>query len=271
MSIELLRKKKRTRAALEAILAHPATTLVVHYSCESFYDNLDGRSRRITSIAIRTVGSGQTQSFSIHQMAELQHVDFSAIEKEYDSLERKMLDLFFEFIRAHSGHKWIHWNMRDINFGFFALEHRYTILGGTPSKIEEADKFDLARAMIDLYGYTYADHPRLENLVKMNKIGDRGFLGGAAEAKAFETKKYVELHQSTLRKVDIINDIAIRARDKTLKVKKQFRDNLIYPAAAVDLAKDHWFVVALGLVASILSLFGYAAKALGWIAAITHR
>ena len=38
-----------------------------------------------------------------------------------------MLARFFEFVRRHSHYYWLHWNMRDINYGFAALSQgRYT-------------------------------------------------------------------------------------------------------------------------------------------------
>ena len=44
--------------------------LVIHYSCESFYDRGEAESPRITSIAVRNLATAQAKSFSIHQLAE---------------------------------------------------------------------------------------------------------------------------------------------------------------------------------------------------------
>jgi hypothetical protein len=41
-----------------------------------------------------------------------------------------MLDGYFAFVEAHRDSTFIHWNMRDENYGFAALEHRYRVLGG---------------------------------------------------------------------------------------------------------------------------------------------
>lgn len=98
--------------------------------------------------------------------------------------------------------------MRDVNYGFQVIEHRYRVLGGEPFEIQEDRKFDLARELITLYGVGYIGHPRFENLVKKNKITNRDFLTGAEEASAFDNRDYVRLHQSTLRKVDIILNVA---------------------------------------------------------------
>jgi hypothetical protein len=171
---------------------------IIHYSCESFYDRPNGQSPRITSIAVRNVRSGQTRSFSIHQVAEQQGVPFDEIDKRYDALELKMLNAFYSHVSSFQGTKYIHWNMRDINYGFAAIEHRHRVLGGQPVVIEDDRKIDLARLLIDIYGVGYAAHPRLT-------------------AQAFENRNFVALHQSTLRKVDILADILERAHDRQLK------------------------------------------------------
>jgi hypothetical protein len=162
-------------ATLDQIVNDAANSWVIHYSCESFYDRPEGRSPRITSIATRKLDSGQTVSFSIHQVAERQHVTFDRIEAEYDALERQMLDEFFKHIGSHRGMKYVHWNMRDINYGFAAMEHRYRVLGGEPFLVEDQNKLDLSRLLIDIYGVGYIGHPRLETLLHKNSILPRDF------------------------------------------------------------------------------------------------
>lgn len=191
---------------------------VIHYSCESFYDRPNGASARITSIAIRSLESGQTISFSIHQVAEESGIKFDDIDKKYDELERRMLDAYYAHIGSHRGMKYLHWNMRDMNFGFSAIDHRYRVLGGVPPfLIEDNKKFDLSRILIDIYGVGYIGHPRLEKLLEKNAITARDFMTGKQEADAFENRNYVGLHQSTLRKVDVFANIAERAYNKQLK------------------------------------------------------
>ncbi|NKM69412.1 hypothetical protein [Rhizobium laguerreae] len=211
------RKQKASKAIVSRLFEDATNVWVIHYSCESFYDRTDGRSPRITSIAIRKLDSGQTVSFSIHQVAELEGIELTGIAAHYDALERKMLDAFFAHVGSHRGMKYLHWNMRDINYGFAAIEHRHRALSGTPFVIPDDNKFDLARLLIDIYGVGYTGHPRLTTLLEKNKIQPRDFLNGASEAEAFEQGNYVGLHQSTLRKVDILANIAGRVDDGSLK------------------------------------------------------
>ena len=144
----------------------------------------------------------------------------SDISDCYDCLEREMLQEFYRHLRSFQQMKYLHWNMRDSNYGFQAIEHRFRVLGGSNDELHVVDdnkKIDLARVLIDIYGLSYIGHPRLEKLPKKNDISQLDFLTGAKEAKAFEDKQFVDLHRSTLRKVDVIANIAGRAHGRSLK------------------------------------------------------
>lgn len=123
-----IHKRRQAKKTIEKLMQQSDQVLVIHYSCESFYDRPNGSSPRITSIAVRNLDSGQTRSFSIHQMAERKSYDLNTLEEHYSQLEKLMLDEFFEFVNAHSNYNWLHWNMRDIHYGFLAIAHRYKVL-----------------------------------------------------------------------------------------------------------------------------------------------
>lgn len=50
------------------------------------------------------------------------------------------------------------------------------------------------------------------------------FLTGQEEADAFTAKRYVPLHQSTLKKVDVISELAELAARGTLKTRAKARE-----------------------------------------------
>ena len=210
-------RQKTGWAKLDAVFSDSANVWVIHYSCESFYDRPNGDSPRITSVAVRRLDSAQTLSFSIHQIAEQLGIKFHQIEAHYDTLERQMLEAFYQHVGSHKGMKYLHWNMRDINYGFAAIEHRYRVLSGVPVIVDDDKKIDLARLLIDIYGAGYTGHPRLETVLAKNSIKPRDFLTGQQEAEAFVNRNFVALHQSTLRKVDVIANVAERAHDRQLK------------------------------------------------------
>ena len=158
-----------------------------------------------------------------------------------------MLSEFFGFIKKHLGYMWVHWNMRDMNYGFEAIENRYIVLGGRPELIESKHKCDLARTLVNKYGSSYIEHPRLEKLIDKNGITKKDFLAGAEEAKAFENKEFLKLHQSTLRKVDAIDTILGKEIDGNLKTNSKLLEIYgITPEGISQLFKEHWFFSLLG-------------------------
>ena len=215
---ESLQPFQKAKEQLAKISNNCNSIFVIHYSCESFYDLSDETSPRITSIAVRNFATGQTESFSIHHIAERNlELSIKDIPARSNELEKKMLKQFYSYAENHPNYIWLHWNMRDSKYGFAALEHRYAVLGGEPFEIQESRRCDLTELLKQLYGDSYIEHPRLENLVRKNSITDRDLLRGIEEAKAFKNGKYIKMHQSTLRKVTIISDIANRALAGTLK------------------------------------------------------
>ena len=134
-----------------------------------------------------------------------------------------MLGDFFEYLSG-SGEviNYVHWNMRDANYGFQAIEHRYSVLGGKPYVVPERRRFDLSRLLLDVYGTEYIEHPRLQRLAEKNDITMLGFLTGRQEVESFERGEYQVLQQSTLRKVDILADIAERAYRRTLRTNSNW-------------------------------------------------
>lgn len=252
--------RKNARAKLAELFTQAQNVNVIHYSCESFYDRTDGTSPRITSIAVRNLQNAQTVSFSIHQVAERNKVAVSDIEGKFDHLEKLMLQEFYEFVQRRDTYEWLHWNMRNINYGFQAIAHRYSVLGGQPVLIPDVKQHDLSRMLFAIYGPGYAGHPRLTSVLEMNHMTKKDFLSGEEEAKAFEAKEYVKLHQSTLRKVDLLAGIAEQTYAGTLKTQSTWRD--VYGsdlAAWTEMITEHWLFKLVGVIGigTILALIGF--------------
>lgn len=65
-----MKQRQKALNKVTELINNSENVVIIYYSCESFYNRSDGSSPRITSIAVRNLASGQTTSFSIHQMAE---------------------------------------------------------------------------------------------------------------------------------------------------------------------------------------------------------
>lgn len=253
--INAYKRQKSSKEELTDVWKHPENVCIIHYSCESFYNRLDGTSPRITSIAVRNLKTAQTKSFSIHKFGELRSLAANDLESHYDELEKEMLENFYTFVGEKREYKWLHWNMRDENYGFHALELRAKILklGETKiQKIPDDKKFDLSRILIGIYGKDYVGHPRLEKLMELNNIKNLNFKSGEKEASLFQNRNYIALHQSTLSKVDIIANICNQAYEGTLKTSATFWDkNGGSITGIIHFLKEHPLIMILSILANI--------------------
>lgn len=248
-------RRKRAKSKIFEIADDIKNVSAIHYSCESFYERPNGTSPRITSIAIKNLDTAQTKSFSIHQIAEIKNISLDQIDSHYDKLEKDMLTRFYDFVDHNSQMKYLHWNMRDINYGFEALAHRFNVFGCNPKEIPQVNLYDLARILIEIFGIHYIGHPRLLKIVEKNHITDLNFLSGQEEASAFEHKEYVKLHLSTLRKVDTIANIFGRLTDGSLKHNATFKEiygNLI--GYFVESIQEHPIYILSGILVTVFSL-----------------
>lgn len=197
--------------------------LIVHYSCENLNDNVEGYSPIVTSIVVHDLKSGTSHSFSIHLEAEISNVSKADIEKSYDQLEKTMLEKFFQFARNKHTSIWLHWNMRNIHYGFETLFHR-----GRAKRISESNipnipderRYNLSDIIIQKYGRDCVEHPRMLNLMQLNGGEPRGFLSGEDEVQAFTNKEFVKLHESNLSKVGWFCKIFQLLLDNKVKTSK---------------------------------------------------
>lgn len=255
-------ERKEALSRIKKIREDSGNAFVIHYSCESFYSTPEGRTARVTSLAVRNLSSAQTKSFSIHKIAEQKEIAIADIPNHYDELEKEMLKEFFEFVKMNSGRTFVHWNMRDNNYGFAAIEHRFKVLGGEPVVIDEVQKFDLARALVSVYGIGYVGHGeagRFLGICKLNKITDKDALTGKSEADAFENKEYIALHLSTLRKIDMMANVFERTEDNSLKTNSRlFEIYGRHPQILVEAIREHWvwsLIVIIAVLIGFLKFF----------------
>lgn len=192
---------------------------------------------------------------------EAQSATTTRISEILDPLESDMLNGYFSFLHNHSDSTYVHWNMRDDNYGFSALEHRFRVLGGNPIILQDNKKFDLARELITLFGKRYAAHTspkgrkgRLMSVIELNRIADTDALQGAEEAAAFVNGEFIKLQQSTLRKVDVLSNIFDRTHDKSLKTDASFTDRYgIHPVAIIEVARNNPVILGLIFLAGALA------------------
>lgn len=185
---------------------------IIHYSCQSLFDDNDGLSPRITSVSIQHLSTNQAISFSTHAIAEELKIEREFIHKNLDSIETELLNRLNNFISERRDHYWVHWNMRNLSYGFEHIEHRYRVLGGANMSIIPVERrINLNDMLLEHFGDGYVEHPRLQKLMDLNGGVHRDFLSGSEEVEAFKNNEFIKLHKSTLCKtgfyVRVINKI----------------------------------------------------------------
>ncbi len=182
---------------------HTDRFYIIHYSSQSLFDADAGAfSPRITSVVVRHYMSGQTVSFSTHTVAEYLGVAWDDIEARYDDIERELLTQFYDFARDRREKSWVHWNMRNVTFGFEHLEHRYRVLTGKePPSIPVEVRVNLNDILKRRYGDDYAPDPKMPSLMDLNGGRVQGFLTGKEESEAFKAKDFIRMNTSTIAKV----------------------------------------------------------------------
>lgn len=178
---------------LKNIKKNPQDFYVIHYSCQSLYDDNEGLSPRITSIAITHLATRQTVSFSTHAVAEELKISRENVIKNLDEIERKLLSEFYNFIRDRRDKFWIHWNMRNLTYGFEHIQHRYRVLVDDNIPVIPVERrINLNDILKDYYGDNYAPHPRLMSLMELNGGLHRHFLSGKEEVQAFQNNEFIK-------------------------------------------------------------------------------
>lgn len=252
-----LRDRRQGFEMLNELFKDKVKCYIIHYSCESFITS-HGRTPRVTSICIRNLKTAQTKSYSIHLQAQISGLDFNNLtDGEHDSLEKDMLNEFSNLVKSYPSHKWIHWNMRDSNYGFEAINNRIRILGGQQFDIADDFKYDFPIILGHIYTYGYEKNKpkgRLLNLSERNKITTQNAITGQEEAIAFENKEYLKLHMSTLKKVDIIASIIHRVENDELKVSTSRKHiyGLTFPGIIALVKETPWLLLIAGFLGYLL-------------------
>lgn len=234
------------------ILSNKENAYLIHYSCQNLNDSNEGYSPRITSIAVLHLKSSQMSSFSVHTIAEELDIDKKDIVAHFDLIERVIVERFFKFAESKGDRVyWVHWNMKNINFGFEHLEHRYRILTkNEPFHINEKNRYNLSSMLSHKYGSNYAKHPKMLSLMELNGSKHRDFLTGEEEVSSFKAGEFVKMHKSTMCKVYFFEMVLRKMQSNELKTdtnRFKYFVNELYKHPAVQV------LGIIGILFSIIS------------------
>ncbi len=247
----------KNRDFFDEVEKHPDRFYIIHYSSQSLFDAEAGEhSPRITSVVVRHYQSGQTVSFATHTSADVLGINPADIEAKYDEIERDLLTKFYDFARDRRERYWVHWNMRNVVFGFEHLELRYRKLTGLePPSIPVEVRINLNDVLKRRYGEDYVGDPRMATLMKLNGDRIQGFLTGKEEAEAFKNKDFIRMNNSAIAKVGFFSHVISAAIKGKLKTAGKGFANWVDRLLASRRARIVAFVAAaLGLAVAIIQL-----------------
>lgn len=243
------------RETLKNIKHHPEIHYIIHYSCQSLYDDNETLSPRITSIAVLHLSTNQTISFSAHAAAEELGIQRDDVSSRYDEIERKIISEFYKFARDRRDKIWLHWNMKSITYGFEHIAHRYrTLTQEDPPSIPVERRVNIDEIYKLKYGDGFVDKPRMRCLMDLNGGRHRDFLTGEEEVEAFKNRQYIRMHNSTLCKVNFFAEtlsLCLTGRLKTKSSRLAHKIDRIYESQISRIG---------GSIAAIVGLISGAAS-----------
>ena len=240
-------RHKKAKEKLKEIFDKEEDFRIIHYSCQSFNRIEAGKSAIISTIAVYSLHSDTIASFDIQTAAEKLRIDYSNIANpdNMKKIETDLLQDFFDYIKVDQRCVYLHWNMRDSQYGFQALNRRYSVLTGKNPEyvIPENKQINLAKLFEDYFGTNYVSDPKIKSIVELNpSLKPRYMMYGAEEADAFDEGRYNDLHKSTLSKVRLFYNFLRMVDDNQLIVSTPLYKSFgISLQVLYEIVKEQWW------------------------------
>ena len=116
----VIRSRRFAFKRLKKLVEDPSKVLVIHYSQFKTYDDeYGGISPIICAVVIKSLDKKIEKHFSIHLEADKGGIPIEEVENFYPQLEMNNLKNINDFFKRHKeNYIWVHWNMKNIHFGF---------------------------------------------------------------------------------------------------------------------------------------------------------
>lgn len=234
MKGDRIKEYKEANEFLKKYLENRKDYAIIHFARENHFDERYIKGPRIISIAVLYPDSDRMSIYSLQRSAEIGGMDFSACsDGEKDHIEKSMLSDFFNEVKNSGTKMWLHWNMKNDNFGFQTLSNRYKNLGGI-IETEMQFKDDCTKNISTLFKMKYGPNyisrindvkGKMYALFEKNGITDPDLLNGLDEVREFASGHYVKVELSVVAKVKAFEQLIDYARNGELKTNsKAVRD-----------------------------------------------
>jgi hypothetical protein len=245
---------------LKKLTEDPSKVLFIHYTVSKTYDDDYGQiSPIITCIVVKSLDNHVDKQFAIHFEADKAGIPIEDIQDSYRELELRILKAFNEFVKRHNHCVWVHWEMKNIHFGFEAIKHRFEKIFGSLddySEISSANKFNLKTILEGMYGENFVAGPdELKNLLLCNNknLNNTIYLNKEVESSEFETKHFDAVNNSVDFKVDFIRKASKKLVKRKLKVTS--RNNYAIFIESLGHPLFNLFAFIVGTLLGILGIY----------------
>lgn len=224
----VLKERKIARKNLGSLVEDPSKVLCIHYSESQTYDDDYGNiSPIITSIVIKSLDDTIDKQFAIHFEADKAGIPIDQIQDSYRELELRILKSYNDFVKRHKHCIWLHWDMKNIHFGFEAIRHRYEkIFEGLDDyyEIPSFSKYSLFKILEGMYGEGFVKGTdKLRTLMTTNNsdVDLPQYLERQVESSEFESKNFKSVIDSVDCKVDFLKKAVKKLVDKKLLIQNK--------------------------------------------------
>lgn len=252
---------KEANSVLEDFSKKKSDYIFIHYARQNCFEDAYEKGPRVIAIVVMNAENGQTMVFSLRKVADNYGCDFFEMsESGKDDIEKEMLQSFFEYAKQNTQKKWLHWNMKNNNFGFSAIEERFKNLDGEPIHFEENKLFNISVLLKKKYGTNFAKDAswngkvmgKMYDVFSLNEIVDSQILNGEQEIKEYILKNITSIEQSILGKIKAFQVIVEKASDNDLKT----RGNMIKDVYGLNVRGIAQYIQDNAILALVFSIVG---------------
>lgn len=261
MNNNSIKARKEANVIIQDYTNKKSDYIFIHYSRQNCFSDAYEKGPRVIAIAVMNADSEQLKVFSLRKYAEEQGNDFFLInENDKDSIEKHMLQDFFSYVEANKEKKWLHWNMKNNNFGFSAIENRFSELGGAPFHFEDNKLINISVLLKKKYGTNFANNTiwngkttgKMYDIFILNHIDDSSILNGEEEIKEYILKNIIYIEQSVFGKLKAFQTIVDKTADNALKT----RGNILKDVYGLNLGGVAQYIQDNAFLALLFSIIG---------------
>ena len=245
------------------LVADPSQVFCIHYSqSQTFEDDYGNISPIITCIVIKSLDEAVDKQFAIHFEADKAGIPKDQIQDSYRELELRILKSFNDFVRRNKDCLWVHWDMKNIHFGFEAIKHRYEKIFENTEDFEDIPsnkKYNLLLLLEGMYGENFVSgSDRLKAFMTANNddVDDPKYLSTGRESSDFDEKNFKGVIDSVDCKVEFLKKAAGKLLTRKLVIPNKNSYALFLDIVTHPIFSFIGFVGSLvGLAIAIYSLF----------------